>query len=145
MKEAFEKIKERLSIESDKWNDIWSNSSKGDDICDYADGKNDAFDEALSIVSEVEAEYKGKDCSECTKRSWYQRGYADAKTEYGNGKTNADRIRAMSDEELAEYIEPRWFDCSDFCEDFNAGCAYTCKHNKGAEFLLNWLKSPTTD
>lgn len=57
MKEAFDLIKERLSTESDKWNDIWSNSSKGDDICDYADGKNDAFDEALSIVYEVEAEY----------------------------------------------------------------------------------------
>lgn len=60
-------------------------------------------------------------------------------------KTNADKIRSMSDEELAEYLEPKWFDCSDFCEDFDAGCAYTCKHNKGAEFLLNWLKSPTTD
>ena len=60
-------------------------------------------------------------------------------------KTNADKIRSMSDEELAEYIEPKWFDCSDFCEDFGVGCAYTCKHNKGAEFLLNWLKSPTTD
>ena len=69
----------------------------------------------------------------------------DTKTVIVPKKTNADRIRAMSDEELAEYIEPRWFDCSDFCEDFDAGCSYTCKHNKGAEFLLNWLKSPTTD
>lgn len=59
--------------------------------------------------------------------------------------SNADKIRSMSDSELAEYLEPKWFDCSDFCEDFGAGCAYTCKHNKGAEFLLNWLKSPTTD
>lgn len=70
---------------------------------------------------------------------------SEVEAEYGNGKTNADRIRSMSDEKLAEYIEPRWFDCSDFCEDFDAGCAYTCKHNKGAEFLLDWLKSPTTD
>ena len=101
MKEAFEKIKERLEEESQY-------------SCSHC------MERAISIVSEVEAEY-------------------------GNGKTNADRIRSMSDEELAEYIEPRWFDCSDFCEDFDAGCSYTCKHNKGAEFLLNWLKSPTTD
>lgn len=55
--------------------------------------------------------------------------------------TNADKIRAMSDEELAEFMEPKFFDCADYCEAFEGGCAYKCKHNRGKDFLLDWLQS----
>lgn len=55
--------------------------------------------------------------------------------------TNGDKIRAMSDEELADFLEPRDFDCSDFCNDFSEGCLGNCKHNMGKEFLIKWLKS----
>lgn len=55
--------------------------------------------------------------------------------------TNADKIRLMSDEELAEFMEPREFDCADFCADFCNGCMGKCKHNMGKDFLLEWLQS----
>ena len=55
--------------------------------------------------------------------------------------TNADRIRNMTDEELAEFMEPREFDCADYCNEFENGCAGACKHNLGKDFLLDWLQS----
>ena len=55
--------------------------------------------------------------------------------------TNGDKIRNMTDEELAELIEPRFFDCSDYCSEFDNGCAFKCKHNRGEDFLLEWLQS----
>lgn len=39
---------------------------------------------AISIVNELAEEYKDKDCSKCSRRSWYQIGYADAKKEMIN-------------------------------------------------------------
>lgn len=44
-------------------------------------------------------------------------------------RTNADRIRSMSDEELAEFMEHIEFDCADYCNEFENGCARACKHN----------------
>ena len=50
---------------------------------------------------------KDKDCSQCTRRKFYQVGYEDGKRENINystykAKTRADKIREMSDEELAD-------------------------------------------
>ena len=53
--------------------------------------------------------------------------------------TNADKIRAMSDEELAKFLNGR-VSCVDHCEDFGAGCVYKCAHNNGLEVFNNWLK-----
>ena len=56
-------------------------------------------------------------------------------------QTNADRIRNMSDEELAEIITGRLnFDCSDYCDSFSAGCAFNC-NKKEREIALKWLQS----
>lgn len=55
-----EKILERLSAESEKWLDVWNDASKEGIIDNYADGMNDAFDEAISIVQEVAKEYGEK-------------------------------------------------------------------------------------
>ena len=56
-------------------------------------------------------------------------------------QTNADRIRNMSDEELAELItgSPN-FDCADYCDSFTQGCAFNCG-KKEREIALNWLQS----
>lgn len=55
--------------------------------------------------------------------------------------TNADRIRAMSDKELAELITGSLnFDCADYCDDYKAGCAFNC-HGKDSEIALKWLQS----
>lgn len=64
-------------------------------------------------------------------------------------QTNADRIRSMSDEELAELISRASDIHKIMCEDAKVGCAYKCKHhmkiceNGGAtkeEKFLKWLQ-----
>lgn len=62
MKEAFEKIKERLAEKIVKWFGIWKDALREGETDNYADGMNDAFDEAIKIVSEVEAEYEKDVC-----------------------------------------------------------------------------------
>lgn len=55
--------------------------------------------------------------------------------------TNADKIRAMSDEELAQFITRGLdFDCSDYCDDYKAGCAFSC-HGNDSKIALKWLQS----
>ena len=56
-------------------------------------------------------------------------------------QTNADRIRNMSDEELAELITGSLnFDCADYCDSFTQGCAFNCS-KKDREIALKWLQS----
>lgn len=56
-------------------------------------------------------------------------------------QTNADRIRNMSDEELAELITGSLnFDCADYCDSFAQGCAFNC-NKKDREIALKWLQS----
>lgn len=60
---------------------------------------------------------------------------------YETNHTNADRIRNMSDEELAELITGSLnFDCADYCDSFTQGCAFNCG-KKEREIALNWLQS----
>ena len=55
--------------------------------------------------------------------------------------TNADKIRNMSDEELAELITGGLkFDCTDYCDNFSNGCAFNC-NRKDRELALRWLQS----
>jgi hypothetical protein len=55
--------------------------------------------------------------------------------------TNADRIRDMSDEEMAERIASGSnFNCADYCDRFTQGCAFNCG-KKGKEIALKWLQS----
>ena len=58
-------------------------------------------------------------------------------------QTNADRIRNMSDEELAEIITGGLnFDCSDYCDSFSNGCAFRCnRKERELTLVLNWLQS----
>lgn len=55
--------------------------------------------------------------------------------------TNADRIRNMSDEEIAELITGSLnFDCANYCDSFTQGCAFNCG-KKDREIALKWLQS----
>nr|DAZ47383.1 MAG TPA: hypothetical protein [Caudoviricetes sp.] len=56
-------------------------------------------------------------------------------------QTNADRIRNMSDEEMAKRIasSPN-FNCADYCDSFTQTCAFNC-NKKGREIALKWLQS----
>ena len=61
--------------------------------------------------------------------------------DYKFNHTHADRIRNMSDEELAELITGSLnFDCADYCDSFSAGCALNCG-KKDREIALKWLRS----
>lgn len=56
-------------------------------------------------------------------------------------QTNADRIRNMSVEELAEVLTGGLgFDCADYCDSFSNGCAFNCG-GKDKELALKWLQS----
>ena len=60
---------------------------------------------------------------------------------YETSHTNSDRIRNMSDEELAELITGSLnFDCADYCDSFTRGCAFNCG-KKEREIALKWLQS----
>ena len=60
---------------------------------------------------------------------------------YETSHTNSDRIRNMSDEELAELITGSLnFDCADYCDSFTNGCAFNCG-KKEIEIALKWLQS----
>ena len=60
---------------------------------------------------------------------------------YKFNHTHADRIRNMSDEELAELITGSLnFDCADYCDSFTQGCAFNC-NKKDREIALKWLQS----
>jgi hypothetical protein len=56
-------------------------------------------------------------------------------------QTNADKIRSMSDEELAFLVTKGLeFDCADYCDEFSNGCAFNCR-GKDRELALRWLQS----
>ena len=57
--------------------------------------------------------------------------------------TNADRIRNMSDEEMAKRIasSPN-FNCADYCDSFSDGCAFRCnRKERELAVTLKWLRS----
>ena len=122
--------------------------------------KRNAFDSevsyrcAIEIVNQLAEEYKGKDCSQCSRRSWYQKGYKDAEKKFAeemgvskieNTTTNADRIRSMSDEELAEFLI-RQHAC-DNCEYFGGGARckapnkFKCTNEYATAVVQKWLQS----
>lgn len=72
----------------------------------------------------------------------------DIQIKCDNKQTNADRIRNMSDEELAKFIINMDFDCADYCDSFASGCVFNCEmltvpYKKNKEVALKWLQSET--
>lgn len=53
-------------------------------------------------------------------------------------QTNADRIRGMSDEELANFLFEN-VDCSS-CQMHGGGCSVDCE-----KWMLSWLKAPVEE
>ena len=83
-------------------------------------------DVADRVLDEIT--YKGK-----TLREW-----DDTLT---NPRSNADRIRAMSDEELAErFSKQDWWNCPPTGTPCRGGLGYGC-----TACWLDWLKSPVED
>ena len=55
-------------------------------------------------------------------------------------QTNADRIRAMSDEELAKFIGEEGFHCEICAKGVNSECDLKC-----GTYCLDWLKQPAEE
>ena len=61
--------------------------------------------------------------------------------------TLGDRIREMTDEELADFLQWSVPDsCTDpeteeDCPDFDCGCANNCPHDRKTENMLRWVQS----
>ena len=79
-------------------------------------------------------------CNECVRKKG-----CDTPTEWEAAAhykpdTHADRIRAMSDEELAEFLSEYQF--CDMCDEGCDACTY---HGECDKRLLEWLKQPAED
>ena len=61
--------------------------------------------------------------------------------------TNADRIRSMNDEELAEVIRNGISsDACDFCKHNNLHCdGYPCKNKSEKNIIIEWLQQPVEE
>ena len=57
MNNEFEKIIEKLAEESKKWLDVYEKEHLKGNYNNYADGMNDAFDEAIEIVKQEAEQY----------------------------------------------------------------------------------------
>lgn len=66
---------------------------------------------------------------------------------YWQKKTNADRIRAMSDEELAEWmLNGISADPCDYCPQNNYDyCDCSCMGKADAETIVAWLQQPAEE
>lgn len=56
--------------------------------------------------------------------------------------TNADRIRSMTDDELAELlIKDLPYECSEYCDSCKPGCGFVCQYGVGhnLKFMKKWL------
>ncbi|MBQ2398051.1 MAG: DUF551 domain-containing protein [Bacteroidales bacterium] len=82
MKEFVEKLIGRLEEKKDS---VPVNRLLDDIIKDKPKelGQLMAYDNAIEIVNQLAEEYEEKDCSKCSRRSWYQKGYADAEKNNG--------------------------------------------------------------
>ena len=98
MKEVFDLIRQRLEKEWALADEDKERYIKGNlNVFKYANalGYKNAIEAAIEIVNQVTEEYKDKDCSKCSRRSWYQIGYADAEKKYGNGWIPCSRFNNM--------------------------------------------------
>jgi hypothetical protein len=90
-----------------------------------------------------------KDCTERTKQDDLRIVIAcDDYTEQEHKMTNADRIRAMSDEELAAFLDT--FGCCHHCSEHerlsdNRFLSDERCDEKCVEHCLEWLKQPAED
>lgn len=100
--------------------------------------------QTVNYIDNILCEHETEWCQNhrhCTTCSYYKTGNLTTK----KYMTNADRIRNMSDEELVDFIDLESPSCSEFCDDFGSGCYFKCKHNKGRDILLKWLKTPVEE
>ena len=150
MNKAFEKIIEKL--EEEKMSYFLTIANTGDEKLDCAyEHTGDALDKAIDIVNQeagqynvmIDGEYCFQSCG-CTEMCGKCSRIANGDTDYYESicafseQTNADRIRAMSDEELAEFIEQVSTDSMDTISFGTKDYEEIWEHKETA---LQWLQS----
>ena len=78
----------------------------------------------------------------CEKVIYSPDQYMQRDCRYFCEKTNADRSRAMSDEELAKLIAENAYTgaCNDFGIPHQGQCCHNCER---CDAIIKWLKQPT--
>ena len=111
-------LKDIIALRSSKYVDDAKNSSYTEFWKGYFEGWADAYQDLKEILEQ-------------------NKFNLDALV-IGDGKTNADHIRSMTDEELAKFI-PNW-SYTDACtcgEHYDVGCNNECE-----KCVAEWLKQP---
>lgn len=102
----------------------------------------------MAVAALREQEERSKGCEFCMTSVWQNANYCPrcgrklevASDVITRSLTNADRIRAMSDEELAEFLYSYKF--CDMCEEGCGECRY---HGDCERRLAEWLKQPVKE
>ena len=125
MKEFINKLIGRLEELRDRYQDKYGFCS---DSVDY--GKTIGLNDAISIVNQLAEEYINTSTDTSTDTS------SDTSTD--TSTTNADRIRSMTDEELAEFLYDtnHYFENNEYLVRFGSEIVQDEEIN-----ILDWLKS----
>lgn len=93
--------------------------------------------EMAVIIGSIVAQYiDGISASEAVKLDYPRTLQAlQQEIEIDDKHTNADRIRAMGDEELAEFLQ-KYFTCEYECAAAKEACVCACKGS-----IIDWLQS----
>ena len=84
MKEFIKKLISMLEEKKEIFRKDWNRYGSDEDY-----GNLSAYEDSISIVNQLAEEYincstnTSTDCSKCSRRSWYQKGYADAEKSNG--------------------------------------------------------------
>ena len=155
MKEFVEKLIGRLEEEKNKAEERYHKYLDDDNYCnlpcvftiaDIVQDKVEVLTEVKEIVNQLAEEYKEKDCSKCSRRSWYQKGYADA--EKNNGWIPVSE-RLPKDEELSQRKEV--IVQNRYGEIFTANYTYNCPKTRKdffkeyciVPYVVAWMPLPS--
>jgi hypothetical protein len=109
MKEFIEKLIGRLEEEKNKIL-LFEDNATEEEAGWYFSGSRNGLADAISIVNQLAGEYincstdTSTDCSKCSRRSWYQKGYTDAE------KKLAEEYKLFGN---SEQVNNGWITCSE--------------------------------
>lgn len=90
------------------------------------------LDTIKEIVNQLAEEYNNKDCSQCSRRSWYQKGYADAEKKFSE-ECNNDFCKWRKQDGYNFYVHKTSCGTEDTFDDSYKYCPYCGKKIKVLE------------
>ena len=141
MQGVFEKIIEKLEEESKEWLDVYEKEHRKGNYDEYADGMNDAFDEAIEIVKQ-EAEKFGRDTN-VGSNGWIPVSER-LPEEYGDYLV-AWRPLSMSAEDIMEKVGrevPHFYEIVEYDPDDEALWIGSIEQAQGEYEIIAWQPLP---